>query len=115
MTLGRYEPDRPRRSPVARILRWGLAAGVMAALALFAFQLGIEDERGRQGRLADEVARLTEAQQQAAQANAALRAQVQTAQGRLKELEAENAKLKKLLAEQLLVTEGFKEIASKKW
>jgi putative transposase len=34
---------------------------------------------------------------------------------RLKELEAENAKLKKLLAEQLLVTEGFKEIASKKW
>ena len=34
---------------------------------------------------------------------------------RLKELEAENAKLKKLLAEQLLVTEGFKEIDSKKW
>lgn len=34
---------------------------------------------------------------------------------RLKELETENAKLKKLLAEQLLVTEGFKEIASKKW
>lgn len=34
---------------------------------------------------------------------------------RLKELEAENAKLKKLLAEQLLVTEAFKEIASKKW
>ena len=34
---------------------------------------------------------------------------------RLKELEAENAKLKKLLAEQLLVTEGFKEIAAKKW
>ena len=34
---------------------------------------------------------------------------------RLKELEAENAKLKKLLAEQLLVSEAFKEIASKKW
>lgn len=87
MTLGRYEPDRPRRSPVARILRWGLAAAVMAGLALFAFQLGIEDERGRQGRLADEVARLTEAQQQATQANAALRAQLQAAQGRLKEVE----------------------------
>ena len=34
---------------------------------------------------------------------------------RLKELEAENAKLKKLLAEQLLMTEGFREIAAKKW
>ena len=34
---------------------------------------------------------------------------------RLKELETENTKLKKLLAEQLLVTEGFKEIAAKKW
>ena len=30
---------------------------------------------------------------------------------RLKELEAENAKLKKLLAEQLLVTEGFVSVA----
>ena len=34
---------------------------------------------------------------------------------RLKELESENAKLKKLQAEQLLVSEEFKEIASKKW
>ena len=34
---------------------------------------------------------------------------------RLKALEAENAKLKKLLAEQLLVTEGLREIAAKKW
>lgn len=34
---------------------------------------------------------------------------------RLKELELENAKLKKLLAEQLLLNEGLKEIASKKW
>jgi putative transposase len=35
--------------------------------------------------------------------------------GRLKDLEAENAKLKKLLAEQLLAIEGLKEIAGKKW
>jgi putative transposase len=34
---------------------------------------------------------------------------------RLKELELENTKLKKLLAEQLLLNEGLKEIASKKW
>ena len=34
---------------------------------------------------------------------------------RLKELETENAKLKKLLAEQLLVTEGLREFAAKKW
>ena len=33
---------------------------------------------------------------------------------RLKELEAENAKLKKLLAEQLLVIEGLKEFSAKK-
>ncbi|KFC76321.1 IS3/IS911 family transposase A [Massilia sp. LC238] len=34
---------------------------------------------------------------------------------RLKDLEAENAKLKKLLAEQLLAIEGLKEIAGEKW
>jgi len=34
---------------------------------------------------------------------------------RLKELEKENAKLKKLLAEQLLVNEALKEITEKKW
>lgn len=34
---------------------------------------------------------------------------------RLKELEAENAKLKKLLAEQMLVNEALKEITEKKW
>ncbi len=34
---------------------------------------------------------------------------------RLKELESENAKLKRLLAEQLLITEGLKEINKKKW
>jgi putative transposase len=34
---------------------------------------------------------------------------------RLKDLQLENAKLKKLLAEQLLVTEGLREIVAKKW
>jgi len=34
---------------------------------------------------------------------------------RLKDLESENAKLKKLLAEQLLAIEGLKEIAGQKW
>lgn len=34
---------------------------------------------------------------------------------RLKELEAENAKLKKLLAEQLLVNDALKEVVEKKW
>ncbi|WP_187646809.1 transposase [Nitrosophilus labii] len=34
---------------------------------------------------------------------------------RLKELEKENAKLKKLLSEQLLVNEALKEITEKKW
>lgn len=34
---------------------------------------------------------------------------------RLKELEAENAKLKKLLAEQMLLNEGMKELLEKKW
>lgn len=87
MTLGRYEADRPRRSPVARILRWGLAAAVMAALALFAFQLGIEDERGRTGRLAEEAAKLAETSQQAVQANAQLRAQLQASQARIREIE----------------------------
>lgn len=34
---------------------------------------------------------------------------------RLKELESENAKLKKLLAEQMLVNDALKEIVEKKW
>lgn len=34
---------------------------------------------------------------------------------RLKVLETENAKVKKLLAEQLLAIEGLKDIAGKKW
>lgn len=34
---------------------------------------------------------------------------------RLKELEIENAKLKKLLAEQMLVNEALKEVVEKKW
>lgn len=34
---------------------------------------------------------------------------------RLKELEAENAKLKKLLAEQILVNDALKDVVGKKW
>ena len=34
---------------------------------------------------------------------------------KLKDLEAENAKLKKIVAEQILAIEGLKEIAAKKW
>jgi putative transposase len=34
---------------------------------------------------------------------------------RLKELEAENSKLKRLLAEKLLETEALKDVLSKKW
>lgn len=34
---------------------------------------------------------------------------------RLKDLESENAKLKKIIAEQMLAIEGLKEIATKKW
>ncbi len=34
---------------------------------------------------------------------------------RLKDPESENAKLKKIVAEQILAIEGLKEIASKKW
>lgn len=34
---------------------------------------------------------------------------------KLKELEAENLRLKKIVAEQMLAIEGLKEIATKKW
>lgn len=34
---------------------------------------------------------------------------------KLKDLELENAKLKKIVAEQMLAIEGLKEIAAKKW
>ena len=87
MALGRLEPDRPRRSPLVRFFRLVMVLAVMAALALFAYQIGTADERGRQERLADETAKFTEANQQLAQANATLRSQLATAQGRLKDLE----------------------------
>ena len=64
MALGRFEPDRPRRSPLARIFKLVLALAVLGAFSLFAFQLGVEDERGRQGRLADETIKLAEANRQ---------------------------------------------------
>jgi hypothetical protein len=88
MSLGRYEPDRSRRSPLVRILRLAVVVAVLAGIALFAFQLGTEDERGRQARLADEAARLAESNQQLVQVNAALRGQLQAAQARLGELDA---------------------------
>lgn len=87
MALGRFEPDRPRRSPLARLFKLVLALTAMGALALFAFQLGVEDERGRQGRLADETLKLAEANQQIAETNQALRGQLAAAQGRLKDVE----------------------------
>ena len=34
---------------------------------------------------------------------------------KLKELESENMRLKKIVAEQMLAIEGLKEIATKKW
>lgn len=34
---------------------------------------------------------------------------------RLKDLESENARLKKIVADQMLAIEGLKEIAAKKW
>jgi hypothetical protein len=87
MALGRLEPDRPRRKTLARVLRLILAVAVMGGVGLFAFQLGTEDERSRQGRLADETAKLAESGQQLAQANEALRGQLQATQTRLKDLE----------------------------
>ncbi|MBM3546384.1 MAG: hypothetical protein FJX54_05500 [Alphaproteobacteria bacterium] len=71
----------------ARLFRLVLVLAVMGGLGLFAFQLGTEDERGRQGQLADETVKLAEANQQLAESNQALRGQLQAAQARLRELE----------------------------
>jgi len=88
MSFGRYETDRPRRSPLARLLRLAAALAVLAGIGLFAFQLGVEDERARQARLADEAATLAETNRQLVQSNAAMRGQLQASQTRLGELEA---------------------------
>lgn len=87
MALGRFEPDRPRRSLLGRIFKLVLVLAAMGGLGLFTFQLGIEDERGRQGRLADETIKLAEANQQLTETNQALRTQLGSAQGKLKDLE----------------------------
>lgn len=86
MSLG-FDQDRPRRSLLGRIFKLVLVLAAMGGLALFTFQLGIEDERGRQGRLADEAIKLAEANQQLTDTNQALRGQLGAAQARLKELE----------------------------
>lgn len=87
MALGRFEQDRPRRSLLGRIFKLVLVLAAMGGLGLFTFQLGVEDERGRQGRLADETLKLAEANRQLTDTNQALRTQLGTAQGRLKDLE----------------------------
>lgn len=87
MALGRFEPDRPRRTLLGRIFKLVLVLAAMGGLGLFTFQLGIEDERGRQGRLADETIKLAEANQQLTEINQALRTQLGSAQGKLKDLE----------------------------
>jgi hypothetical protein len=88
MSLGRYESEGPRRSPVWRAIRLVFALAVLTGVSLFAFQLGVEDERSRSGRLADDAARLTETNQALTQANVQLRAQTQQGEARRRELEA---------------------------
>ena len=87
MSLGRYESEGPRRSPVWRVIRLVFALAVLTGVSLFAFQLGVEDERSRSGRLADDAARLGEANQTLTQANVQLRAQAQQVETRRRELE----------------------------
>jgi hypothetical protein len=56
MGPGRFGSERVARG--GRWLRWVALAAVLAGVGLFAFQLGVEDERGRALRLNEEVDRL---------------------------------------------------------
>ena len=61
MGPGRFGNERPSRG--GRWLRWAGLAALVGVTGLFAFQLGVEDERGRTARQAQEADQLREANQ----------------------------------------------------
>jgi hypothetical protein len=90
MALGR---DRREGRGISRLLRGSLAVAVLVAIGLFAFQLGVEDERGKHGRMAEELARAIEASQGLVDANTRLRGDLDAARQRLTELERRASQL----------------------
>jgi hypothetical protein len=62
MGPGRFGSERAARG--GKWLRWVVFAVVVGGVGLFAFQLGVEDERGRASRLTEEADRLRQANKQ---------------------------------------------------
>ncbi|MBI1775571.1 MAG: hypothetical protein HYR63_09505 [Proteobacteria bacterium] len=84
MGPGRFGNERNSRS--FRLLRWGALVLLAAGIGLFAFQLGVEDERGRNTRLTEDMARLAQANQRLDEANRRLATENKAALSQLAEL-----------------------------
>src|SRR5437868_2885265 len=83
MGPGRFGNERAARG--GRWLRWVALAVLVLAAGLFAFQLGVEDERGRGARLAEEMERLRQSNQRLEATVQQLRAENKTALSQLAE------------------------------
>lgn len=88
MSYGLYDYDRRyRRRFWSRLAKFLVAVMVLAALAAFSYQLGVEQLKSRELSLQAELDALTAANRQAEQRIAQLQQMAQTAQVRVNELE----------------------------
>ena len=93
MTLGLHDYERRRRRRF-----WGstvkllLILGVLLAIGLFAYQMGVEQVKGREAGLLEENAQLTQTNGELSRSVAGLRAAAQNAEAKAAELEARLAR-----------------------
>ncbi|WP_298378239.1 hypothetical protein [Azospirillum sp.] len=111
MTLGRYDYERRyRRRVLTGVGKFGLMAGVVLGVGLFAYQMGIEQLKGRDVTLREEIAALSRQKAEFELLATQMQHAARTAESRSAELEArlqrevptgELAKLSQLVAERL--------------
>jgi cell division protein FtsB len=93
MTLGLHDYERRRRRRFwGSTVKFLLLLGVLLAIGLFAYQMGVEQVKAREAGLLEENAQLTQANGELSRSVAGLRAAAQNAETKAAELEARLAR-----------------------
>ena len=93
MTLGLHDYERRRRRRFwGSTVKFLLLLGVLLAIGLFAYQMGVEQVKGREAGLLEENAQLTQTNGELSRSVAGLRAAAQNAETKAAELEARLAR-----------------------
>jgi cell division protein FtsB len=93
MTLGLHDYERRRRRRFwVRTAKFLMVLGVLLGVGLFAYQMGVEQVKGREAGLRTENAQLTQVNDELTRTVAALRTAAQTAETKVSELEARLAR-----------------------